>query len=166
MASPSDMSDQFPSEGSGLDKESSGLEGAKEQAKDQLSDLAQTAKQQAAAAAEPIKENARDIAEQQKQRHAGKIDNVAQAVHGAADDLGQEMPQTARYIHSGAEQLERASRLLRENSVDDLVQMANRLAHDRPLAFIGGSMIAGFALGRFLRSSASGATGMRQEMQR
>jgi hypothetical protein len=163
MASPSDLSGRPSSEESEPARETSNLDEMKQQAKEQLSDIAQTAKEQANAAAEPVKQNAREIAEQQKQRHAGSIDSIANAVHCAADDLGDEMPQAATYIHSGAEQLERASRLLRENSVDDLMQMASRLAHERPLTFIGGSVIAGFALGRFLRSSASSPDGMQTE---
>jgi ElaB/YqjD/DUF883 family membrane-anchored ribosome-binding protein len=123
-----------------------------------LSELASNAAEQLQAAAQPLKEDARQLAEEQKSRGADRIQTLAQAVHGAAEEIGKQVPQAAGYIHSGAEQLERASRMLRDNSVDDLVQMTKRLAREQPLAFIGGSVAAGFVLARFLRSS-SGAAG-------
>jgi methyl-accepting chemotaxis protein len=125
--------------------------------RDAAVDATQTAKEQVAAAAQPIADKARDVAEEQKQSGADRIDEVARAVHTAADEIGKQVPQVANYIHSGAEQLERTSRVLRENSVDELLQMTNRFAHDRPLAFIGGSVAAGFMLARFLKSSGSPA---------
>lgn len=121
--------------------------------RDQAVEAVETVKEQVSAAAQPIADKARDLAEEQKQSGAERIQGVARAVHTAADDIGKQVPQLAGYIHSGAEQLERTSRLLRENSVDDLLQMTNRLAHERPLAFIGGSVAAGFVLARFLKSS-------------
>lgn len=136
------------------DSGAEGASGTEQQMKDKLSEVAQAAKEQASAAAEPLKEKARNTVEEQKERGATRMDQVAQAVHGAADEISKEMPQAAKYIHAGAGQLERASRTLRENNVDDLLQMANRWAHDRPVAFIGGSVAAGFVLARFLRSSA------------
>lgn len=120
---------------------------------DRIADATHTATEQITAAAQPVADKARDLAEEQKQTGAERLQGVARAVHTAADDISKQVPQLAGYVHSGAEQLERASRLLRENSIDDLLQMTNRLAHDRPLAFIGGSVAAGFVLARFLKSS-------------
>jgi len=104
---------------------------------------------------QPLKEDAIELAEEQKARGADRIQTLAQAVHGAAEEIGKQVPQAAGYIHSGAEQLERASQMLRDNSVDDLVQMTKRLAREQPLTFIGGSVAAGFVLARFLRSTSA-----------
>ena len=134
----------------------SGASAAMEEVRHAVAEAVETTKEQASAAAQPIADKTRDIAEEQKQTGAERIDGVARAVHDAADSIGKEVPQLAGYVHSGAEQLERASRLLRDNSVDDLLRMTNRLAHDRPLAFIGGSVAAGFILARFLKSSGTG----------
>jgi hypothetical protein len=128
---------------------------AAETAKDKIAAATDTAKDKISAAAEPVADKAREVAEEQKQSGAERIDGVAKAVHTAADEIGKQVPQVAGYIHSGAEQLEKTSRLLRENSIDDLLKMTNRLAHERPLAFIGGSVAAGFVLARFLRTSGS-----------
>ena len=61
--------------------------------------------------------------------------------------------QTGVVGSGAADQLQRASRLLRENSVEDLLQMAVDLAEERPLVFTGGAVAVGFLLTRFLRSS-------------
>jgi len=142
-----------PSSQSTFEKASAAMDDVREGA----AEVAQTAKEQISAAAEPIADKARGLAEEQKQSGAERIQGVARAVHSAADDIEKEIPQLAGYVHAGAQQLERASNLLRDNSVDDLWRMTNRLAHDRPLAFIGGSVAAGFVLARFLKSSGSTA---------
>lgn len=119
-----------------------------------LSGFAETAKQQAASAVAPIKDNARSLAEEQKQRGASQIDNVAQAIHNAAEEISREIPQAADYVHAAADRLQGVSRMLRENSVEELLQKGVDLAEERPLLFTGGAVALGFLLTRFLRSSA------------
>ena len=128
---------------------------AMDKIRDQAAQATQSTKEQVSAAAQPIADKAREVAEEQKKSGADRIQGVARAVHSAADDIGKEVPQLAGYVHSGAQQLERASKALRDNSVDDLLQMTNQLAQDRPWAFIGGSVAAGFIFSRFLKSSGS-----------
>jgi hypothetical protein len=102
-------------------------------------------------AAEAVKDTMRDIAEEQKS--AERIEAVGRAVHGAADQLGQEIPQAAPYIHSAAETLEGAASWLQGRSVDEFVTGLNRFARQQPAAAFAGSVLAGFALARFLKSS-------------
>jgi ElaB/YqjD/DUF883 family membrane-anchored ribosome-binding protein len=128
---------------------------AKEQAQEKLGD----AKAQISAAAEPLKDDARDFAGKKKRQGAARISDLAKAVHGAADEVGKEVPKAAQYIHAGAQRLDDASDMLRNKSLDQLLSGANRAAHDRPLTFIAASIAAGFLLARFLRSS-SGPTGV------
>lgn len=120
----------------------------------QISDFAETAKQQAASAVAPIRDNARSLAEEQKQRGATRIDDIALAIHNAAEEIGKEIPPAAEYVHAAADRLQGASRMLRENSVEDLLQKAVDLAEERPLVFTGSAVALGFLLTRFLRSSA------------
>jgi ElaB/YqjD/DUF883 family membrane-anchored ribosome-binding protein len=124
--------------------------------KGRISNLAQSAKDQASAAVAPIRENARSVVEEQKERGASRIDGLAQAIHGAANELDAEVPQAATYVHAAAEQLERASGLLRDNSVEDLVRKATDLAEERPVVFVAGAMAIGFVLARLLRSTPAG----------
>ena len=119
----------------------------------QISDFAQSAKSQASAAIQPIANNARSLAEEQKQRGADRIDEIARAVHGAAEELSREVPMAGNYIHAAADKLDQTSRMLREKSVEDLLQTATEFAEEQPFLFIGGAMAAGFLLTRLLRSS-------------
>src|SRR4051794_29898070 len=87
--------------------------------------IAQKAKDDVLEAAEPMKEKAEELADRQKKASAARLDSLAQAVHGAADQVGKEQPQAAEIIHKGARQIEKASRTLSENSVGELAQLAN-----------------------------------------
>ena len=96
------------------------------------------------------------MAEEQKVRGAERIGSLAQAIHGAADEIAQEVPLAANYVHTAAEKLDNASKLLREKSVEDLMEMATDFAEERPYVFLGGAVAAGFVLMRLLRSSPVG----------
>lgn len=121
--------------------------------KEQISEFAQTAKSQASAAIQPITNNARNMAEEQKSRGAARIGDIAQALHSAANQMAEEVPFAADYVHTAASKLEETSRMLRERSVDDLAQMAVDFAEERPILYIGSAIAAGFFAARLLRSS-------------
>jgi hypothetical protein len=104
-------------------------------------------------AAESVKDKARSLAEEQKEQGAERIDAFGRVVHGVAEELGKEIPQAAGYIHSAADRLQDASARLREGSVDDLVARLQHLARKQPAATFAGSVLAGLALSRFLKSS-------------
>ena len=93
------------------------------------------------------------VAQQQKQAGADQIDQMAKAVHGAADHLAKEMPETAELVHAAASQLERGAGALREHGVSDLMAGFNELGRKDPLTLLGGAMLAGFAISRFFKSS-------------
>jgi hypothetical protein len=158
MSSHTETTGQYASEGAGAnDLTGDGQDiasGSRRGIKAQISGFAESAKQQAASAVAPIRDNARNLAEEQKQRGASRIDDVAQAVHNAAEELGREFPPAAEYAHAAADKLQSVSRMLRENSVEDLLQKGLDLAEERPLVFTGGAVAMGFLLTRFLRSSA------------
>jgi hypothetical protein len=124
----------------------------------------QGAQQDMSAAAADIKSSAReatghladqtrDFAEEQKAAGADNMARLGRAVHGAADQLGRELPQAARFIHSAADTMQGASSNLRERSVEDLVGSFRDFARRQPAAAFAGSVLAGFALARFLKSS-------------
>jgi len=96
---------------------------------------------------------AEQLAEQQRQAGANQIDGIAKAVHGAADQLEQQMPQAAELVHAAASRLEQGAGALRERSIGDLVAGFNEFGRRDPLALLGGAALAGFAISRFLRSS-------------
>ncbi len=121
----------------------------------EMASAAEQAKEKAAAGADAIKDEARRFAEQQKAGVAGQVGGIADAVEGAADDLGRQMPQAAEYVHDLARRLETAASAIRERSVDDLINSARDLARKQPAVFFAGAVLTGFALSRFLKSSSS-----------
>jgi hypothetical protein len=104
-------------------------------------------------ATEAIRDTAGDFAEQRKREGAEHIKGFGRAVHGAADELGKEIPQAADYVHSAADRLERAADDLRNRSMEDLVDSFTRFARRQPAAAFAGAVLAGFVLSRFLKSA-------------
>lgn len=105
-------------------------------------------------AAGAIKDEAREAAEHAKAQGAERTEGIMHAFHGAADELGRELPQAAGFIRSAADALDRASSNLRDRSVEDLLSTFSSFARRQPGAAFAGSVLAGFALSRFLKSSA------------
>ena len=104
-------------------------------------------------AAEALRSTANDFAEAGKAQGAEHIDRLGRAVHGAADELGREIPQAASYVHSAADGIESAAAQLRDRSVEDLISAFNRFARQQPVAAFAGAALAGFVLSRFIKSS-------------
>jgi uncharacterized phage infection (PIP) family protein YhgE len=104
-------------------------------------------------AAGHVADETREFAEEQKQAGADNMARLGQAVHGAADQLGRELPQAAGFIHSAADTLQSAASSMRERPVEDLVAGFRDFARRQPAAAFAGSVLAGFALARFLKSA-------------
>jgi hypothetical protein len=92
--------------------------------------------------------------EDQKRRGAETMRTFAGAVEHAAAELDEQSPLVARQFRTAARKVEDLSESLRGRSVRDLVNDASDLARRQPLWFFGGALVAGFALSRFLKSSA------------
>ncbi|RAI43761.1 hypothetical protein [Rhodoplanes roseus] len=126
--------------------------------KDEVVSAATELRDQAAAMAEPLQQKARSVAEEQKKAGAEKVSGVARAISSAADDIADEMPQAAAWVRKGASQLEQVSSAVRDKSVEELARDAERFARNNTAAFFGLSLVAGFALARFLKSGAPNAS--------
>jgi uncharacterized phage infection (PIP) family protein YhgE len=118
------------------------------------SSISDKARSDVAQAAETAKAEARRIASQQKEAGADRLGEMAGAVHGAARSLESGMPQMASYVRDAAGKLEDAAKTLRTRNIDDLMGEVGRFARAQPALFFGGAMLAGFALTRFLKSTA------------
>ena len=119
-----------------------------------LNDTIDEAGQRAADAARPGVEKVQSFAEQQKKMGAGQIDGVARAVHRAAEEIEGQLPRVARSVHQAASRLDAASSSLRERSMDELLTSFGEFARSQPWVLFGGAVLTGFALSRFLKSSA------------
>ena len=118
-----------------------------------------TVREHADKLAQPAIEKAREVGEAGKNVGAEGISGLARAVHNIAGEVEKEVPQVAPYVRQAADGLERASSALRERSVGDLIGMAEDFARREPVAFLGASVLVGFMLTRFLRSSTGAGAG-------
>jgi hypothetical protein len=119
-------------------------------------DSGQAARQKLGEKTEDLTQKAVNLSEQHKSIGAQQLQNVASAVHTAAGELEQKMPQAANFVHAAATKLDDAATALRERRIDDLMSDIGDFARERPWLVFGGAVLAGFAMTRFVKSSASG----------
>lgn len=124
-------------------------------AEDKIESSADAATQSIVGAIKPAKERVQSFAERQKKLGAEQIGSVARASHRAAEEIESELPGVARSIHDTAGRLESLSDSLRNQTLEDLLESFGDLARQRPVAVFGGALLAGFALSRFLKASAT-----------
>ena len=127
-----------------------------ERARRKAGEFAGDLKRQAEESVEDVRERARSAVDQQKDAAAGSIEGVAQALRSASDDLEHRgQPMVAQYSRQVAEGLESMANWVSRRNIDDLVGGVEDFARQRPVAFMGGAMVAGFALARFMKSSSA-----------
>jgi hypothetical protein len=145
--------------GTGTDQTRSASEAVQEK-REHLSDRAREKagelKRQAEEAAHGVRDRARSFADQQKDAAVGRVEGVAHALRRASDDLREQgQPMIAEYSRYAAEGLESMAQSLGRRDIDDFVEGVENFARQRPVAFLGGAMVAGFALARFMKSSSA-----------
>lgn len=129
--------------------------------------LAQDAKEQAKSLASDAKEQAKDMANQardhvqtlvgeQKDQAADRLHSLADALREAGRKLneGQQAGDLGQYADRAARQMEKISSYLRDHDLRDFVRDTETFARRRPEVFLGGTLIAGLMLARFLKASA------------
>jgi len=114
-------------------------------------------KAEAAGVADEARERATSFAEQQKHASADQAEGLARAVHRAADELQESSPQLAGYVREAAASVNQLARTVRDRSLGSLVGEVQGMARRQPVAFFGAAVLAGFALSRFVKSSAEEA---------
>jgi vacuolar-type H+-ATPase subunit E/Vma4 len=123
-----------------------------ERAREKASEL----KHQAEEAAHGLRDRARSMVDRQKHAAAGRVEGVASALRTASDELREQgQPMIAEYSQYAAEGLEGMAQSLDRRDIDDFVEGVEQFARERPIVFLGGAMIAGFALARFMKSSSA-----------
>jgi ABC-type transporter Mla subunit MlaD len=108
----------------------------------------------AGAGADRAKSEVRNFAQQQKAAGADQIAGVAQAADATANKLQDMAPKGAEYVHDLAGKLDEMASALRDQSADELIEKAADFARKQPAVFFAGAVATGFALSRFLKSSA------------
>ena len=95
----------------------------------------------------------------EKQRSgADFIERFAGNIREAARAFENDAPFAARGINSAAEYVEDAAEKIRNGSFRDVVDNATDFAKRQPAAFLGISVLAGFAVVRFLKASGGAAS--------
>ena len=121
------------------------LSSSTEAARDKLKE----AKDAASGAADHLQDKARE----QQRSGAEFIERFAGNVREAAHAFDHDAPFAARGINSAADYVEDAAQKIRNGSFRDLIDGATDFAKRQPAAFLGLSVLAGFAAIRFLKAS-------------
>jgi hypothetical protein len=101
-----------------------------------------------------VKDKATSEISAQKDRATAGIGSVADAVRQTSQQLRENRHDAvAQVVESAAAQLERFSEHLRNRSLHELVDDAQRLARQQPAIFIGTSFAAGLVAARFIKAS-------------
>jgi hypothetical protein len=125
------------------------LQASTDAAQDKLKEAANAAKQAASGAADRVQEQVHE----QQRSGADFVERFATNIRDAARAFESDAPFAARGINSAAEYVEDAAEKIRNGSFRDLVDGATDFAKRQPAAFLGISVLAGFAAIRFLKAS-------------
>jgi hypothetical protein len=123
-------------------------------AREKFDELGAAARETAGYAADKVKEQV------SAQQHAGSdyAMRFAENIRGAAKAFEQDTPIAARTIELAADYVEDAAEKIRNGSLNDVMDGVTSFARRQPAAFLGLSVLAGFAMVRFLKASAAGAS--------
>jgi gas vesicle protein len=127
------------------------LRASTDTARDKFKEAADAAKDAAAGAADRFQDQARE----QQRSGADFVGRFAGNIRDAARAFENDVPFAARGINSAAEYVDEAAEKIRNGSFRDLVDGATDFAKRQPAAFLGLSVLAGFAAVRFLKASGS-----------
>jgi hypothetical protein len=118
------------------------------------SKVADAAQEKARGLAAAAEERARALAEDKKRQAAEQAESVAKVVDGVAAGVEAALPPAGPYVRGVASEIHRVSSMLRDRSVDDLVDEGRRFAQARPGTVLAGALVLGFGFARFLKASA------------
>ena len=118
-------------------------------ARDKFKEASDAAKQAASGTAVHLQDQAR----QQQRTGADFIERFAGNIREASRAFENDAPFAARGINSAAEYVRDAADKIRNGGFRDLVDGATDFAKRQPAAFLGISVLAGFAAVRFLKAS-------------
>ena len=117
--------------------------------KEQVSGMTESAKELVSDAGDKVQTAVQD----QKNAGADFISGVAGAVRRAANEFDDQLPLAGQYIRRAATQIDSASAALRRRDLSELLGGVQDFARRQPTAFLGATVLAGFAVVRLLKSS-------------
>jgi hypothetical protein len=121
-----------------------------------LADVAQAAGQQAKATATSLaseaNEKAKGVMNQQVAAGADWVGHIAEATKAAADSLKQNAPQSSGLVRDAATRVEKLSKNLKDQSVEELYQSASDFTRRQPAVVFGSAALFGFFIFRLLKT--------------
>lgn len=101
-----------------------------------------------------LKQRAAGMADDRRLQAAGRAESISQALQGAANSLRENgEPQLSSWVSQAAGQVERVVGYMQGKPADGMLHDFEDLARRNPAMFLGGTYLAGMAVGRFLRAS-------------
>lgn len=92
--------------------------------------------------------------DQEKKRAAQGLGSIADVIHQAGDGLRAQNEGLASFVDGASSQLKQFAEHIRTRGAGDLVEDVAAFGRRRPAVFIGGALLLGLGLARFLKSSA------------
>ena len=131
----------------------------------------------AQAAGERAKETATSLASDANERAKGALNGqiaagaewvgyVAEATKAAADSLDRNAPKLSGLVRETAQKVERFSRDVKDQSVEELYQSASDFTRRQPALVFGSAALFGFFLFRLLKTEPRSASAASREMGR
>ena len=131
-------------------------EGAVSKLTDAAQQAGSQAKQTASSMAAEATQGAKGFLNSQVAAGADLAGHVADSVRSAADRLEPDAPQIAGLVRGAADGVERFSRDMRDQSVEDLWRTASDFTRKQPAVVFGLASLAGFLLFRVLKADSNG----------
>ncbi len=135
-----------------------------------INDAAQAVGEQAKATATSLaseaNEKAKGVLNGQIAAGAEWVGYVAEATKAAADSLNRNAPKLSGIVRETAQKVERFSRGVKDQSVEELYQSASDFTRRQPALVFGYAAVLGFFLFRLLRTEPSSASAAGREKGR
>ena len=104
-----------------------------------------------------VKDEALAATEKGKTEIAGRLEEMADAVHRSGEQLEGEQDWLAQLVERGADELAQFASTIRSNDLRGLLGRLEDLARRQPVLFVGAAMAAGFASARLGKVAISSA---------
>jgi len=101
-----------------------------------------------------VKSRLADATEERKSQATGALEALGRTLRQAGDNLRQEgLDPVGDLGMRAADQVDRMADYLRRQDMDGLLRDVQRAARNHPEVFLGGALLCGILVGRFVRSS-------------
>lgn len=122
--------------------------------KEQVGEVRERVRGEAANFAATARQKAAGAVEQRQHQVTGAIGDFANAIRRASDDLTEHnQGMAAQIVTRAADSLEGVSRTIDGKTPGEMLNAVRDFGRRHPVAFIGGAVLVGLAVGRFVRSS-------------